>query len=423
MFLLYLIEFYRYGNCTQYISGGYKRITVDVRIYEIAQIIERSSNVGYTGATGGSIIGAGSISGRCHQLQTGIGDTGAVATGTGTLPESIINAESVEIEVEHTARPQFNGIKFLIGIYTYTYFISAVTYQPGRNGIIIIRSILKHLHTVAIQADYKEFQHISAQQPGRSLNDETCTDLTLRRIDRLIRSCPDSYDRGVGGNTCQIIVSDKIVGVTIYQIILSREVGALAYTKQTSASQRGIHSGAIAGIGNHGIACISFADTAGITGDYGGLGIYFPIGSDIGTHHFICPVHGHACNLIVTDDGRRACRRFRNGIRHASRDRGFQLIEIARNSGVSQRKISGSVYQHLIADISVIDGSGTQYIQVYTCKLYFYLSTRFLQDHAHLASSSGNGRNSQQAADGNLFLLLVGGIIGGQYGSSQCTDG
>ena len=63
MFLLYLIEFYRYGNCTQYISGGYKRITVDVRIYEIAQIIERSSNAGYTGATGGSIIDAGSISG------------------------------------------------------------------------------------------------------------------------------------------------------------------------------------------------------------------------------------------------------------------------------------------------------------------------------------------------------------------------
>ena len=73
-------------------------------------------------------------------------------------------------------------------------------------------------------------------------------------------------------------------------------------------------------------------------------------------------------------------------------------------------------------DISVIDGSGTKYIQIYTCKLYFYQSARFLQDHAHLASSSGNGRNSQQAADGNLFLLLVGGIIGGQYGSSQCAD-
>ena len=131
LFLLYLIELYRYGNCTQYISGGYKRITVDVRVYEIAQIIERGSNVGYTSATGGSIIDAGSISGGRHQLQTGICDTGAVATGTGTLPESIINAESVEIEVEQTARPQFNGIKFLIGVYTYTYFIPAVAYQPG----------------------------------------------------------------------------------------------------------------------------------------------------------------------------------------------------------------------------------------------------------------------------------------------------
>ena len=185
--------------------------------------------MGYSRTSGGSVVDACSICGRCHKLKTGIGYATVVTVVAHVFPISIVNAESIQIEVEYAARPKFDGIEFQIGGDTDTHFIATVTYQSGGDGIIVVCGTFEYLHTIPIQTYDKIFKHVSTEQLRRSLDNKSCTDLRFRSIDGGSGCCPDTYNGGIGGNTCYIIIGDIVIGIVVDEVAFSRKISAFTY--------------------------------------------------------------------------------------------------------------------------------------------------------------------------------------------------